>query len=61
MFCLDLGAKHQHYHRVTAVEMSPIDDTLMTASLDETVRMWDLRSSTCQVKIGYGFNIFYLI
>lgn len=34
--------------RVTAIEMSPIDDTLLTASLDETVRFWDLRSSTCQ-------------
>ncbi|OBZ81408.1 WD repeat-containing protein 82 [Choanephora cucurbitarum] len=37
-----------HKKRVTAVEMSPIDDTLMTSSLDHTVRLWDLRSSTCQ-------------
>ncbi|KAI8094826.1 Hydantoinase B/oxoprolinase-domain-containing protein [Gilbertella persicaria] len=37
-----------HKKRVTAVEMSPIDDTLMTSSLDQTVRLWDLRSSTCQ-------------
>ena len=37
-----------HKKRVTAVEMSPINDTVMTASLDETIRMWDLRSSTCQ-------------
>jgi WD40 repeat protein len=44
--------------RVTAVEMSPNDDTVMTSSLDETVRLWDLRSSTCQVRIfGALFNM----
>ncbi|KAI8642314.1 hypothetical protein BD408DRAFT_416600 [Parasitella parasitica] len=37
-----------HKKRVIAVEMSPIDDTVMTSSLDQTVRLWDLRSSTCQ-------------
>lgn len=35
--------------RVIAVEMSPVNDTVMTSSLDQTVRLWDLRSSTCQV------------
>ena len=27
--------------------MSPIDDTFMSGSLDNTVRLWDLRSPTC--------------
>ncbi|KAG0746712.1 hypothetical protein G6F57_007732 [Rhizopus arrhizus] len=37
-----------HKKRVTAVEMSPIDESFLTSSLDETVRLWDLRSSTGQ-------------
>lgn len=36
--------------RVTTIDVSPIDDRVLTASLDETVRLWDLRSSTGQVK-----------
>ncbi|KAI9281939.1 WD40-repeat-containing domain protein [Sporodiniella umbellata] len=42
-----------HKKRVTAIEMSPIDDSFLTSSLDETVRLWDLRSSTGQGLI-YG-------
>ncbi|KAI8885845.1 WD40 repeat-like protein [Backusella circina FSU 941] len=37
-----------HKKRVINLEMSPADDTVITSSLDETVRLWDLRSSTCQ-------------
>ncbi|KAI7906358.1 Hydantoinase B/oxoprolinase-domain-containing protein [Cokeromyces recurvatus] len=37
-----------HKKRVTSISMSPINDTVLTSSLDETVRLWDLRSSTCQ-------------
>jgi COMPASS component SWD2 len=28
--------------------MSPVDDTFLSASLDDTVRFWDLRTSACQ-------------
>ncbi|CEJ03785.1 hypothetical protein RMCBS344292_17762 [Rhizopus microsporus] len=37
-----------HKKRVTTIDVSPIDDRVLTASLDETVRLWDLRSSTGQ-------------
>ncbi|KAG1037131.1 hypothetical protein G6F46_012701 [Rhizopus delemar] len=33
--------------------MSPIDDSFLTSSLDETVRLWDLRTSTGQ-GVVYG-------
>jgi WD40 repeat protein len=28
--------------------MSPVDDTFLSASLDSTVRLWDLRTNACQ-------------
>ncbi|KAI9499599.1 WD repeat domain 82-like protein [Zychaea mexicana] len=37
-----------HKQRVVSLEMSPLDDSLLSASLDNTVRLWDLRSSACQ-------------
>ncbi|KAH8549490.1 WD repeat domain 82-like protein [Umbelopsis sp. PMI_123] len=37
-----------HKKKVISVEMSPLDDVFLSASLDETVRLWDLRSSSCQ-------------
>ena len=29
--------------------MSPIDDTVISGSLDKTIRLWDLRSPNCHV------------
>jgi len=36
-----------HTKKVISLEMSPVDDTFMSGSLDNTVRLWDLRSPTC--------------
>ncbi|ELR12047.1 WD domain, G-beta repeat-containing protein [Acanthamoeba castellanii str. Neff] len=37
-----------HRDRVTSLAMSPVDDTFLSASLDSTVRLWDLRTNACQ-------------
>ncbi|KAG0169547.1 member of Set1p complex, histone methyl transferase [Apophysomyces sp. BC1015] len=37
-----------HKKRVLALEMSPLGDQFLSASLDETARLWDLRSAACQ-------------
>ncbi|KAI7963088.1 hypothetical protein MJO28_001182 [Puccinia striiformis f. sp. tritici] len=34
--------------RVVSLEMSPRDDTVLSGSTDDTVRLWDLRSPSCQ-------------
>lgn len=36
-----------HTKKVISLQMSPIDDNFMSGSLDNTVRLWDLRSPTC--------------
>ena len=36
-----------HTKKVISLQMSPVDDTFMSGSLDNTVRLWDLRSPTC--------------
>lgn len=33
-----------HKNKVVALEMSPVDDTFLSASINETVQMWDLRT-----------------
>lgn len=43
-------ADTSYLDRVTSLEMSPMDDTFLSASEDDTVRMWDLRSNTAQVR-----------
>ncbi|KAH9455069.1 hypothetical protein MJO28_012569 [Puccinia striiformis f. sp. tritici] len=37
-----------HKRRVVSLEMSPRDDTVLSGSTDDTVRLWDLRSPSCQ-------------
>ncbi|CAN9511758.1 unnamed protein product [Ophioblennius macclurei] len=37
-----------HTARVIALSMSPVDHTFISGSLDETIRIWDLRSPICQ-------------
>jgi len=37
-----------HKSKVQSLEMSPVDDTFLSAAVDDTVRLWDLRSPSCQ-------------
>lgn len=37
-----------HEDRVVSLELSPTDDNIISASQDNTVRLWDLKSPTCQ-------------
>jgi len=37
-----------HTDRVVALEMSPKEDILASASMDDTARLWDLRTVNCQ-------------
>lgn len=37
-----------HEKRVVSLELSPNDDTIISAAHDNTVRLWDLKSPTCQ-------------
>ena len=36
-----------HTAKVVSLSLSPVDDTIISSSLDKTVRMWDLRSPDC--------------
>ncbi|CAO3569198.1 unnamed protein product [Mortierella alpina] len=38
---------HGHEKKVTALEMSPLDDQFLAGS-EDAIRLWDLRSPTCQ-------------
>lgn len=40
-----------HGALVHDIEMSPLDDTFLSASYDESIRLWDLRSSKAQAII----------
>jgi len=37
-----------HRDRVVSLAMSPRDDTFISGSLDNTVRLWDLNTNSCQ-------------
>ncbi|XP_049850372.1 WD repeat-containing protein 82-like [Schistocerca gregaria] len=43
-----------HSKPVCAMDISPIDDAVISGSLDNTVRLWDLRVSECVAKIRYA-------
>ena len=40
-----------HSKKVTSLEMSPVNDLFMSASLDNTIKLWDLRIPSCTVLI----------
>ncbi|EGG20682.1 hypothetical protein DFA_00543 [Cavenderia fasciculata] len=37
-----------HRNKVVSLSMSPVNDTFMSGSLDDTIRLWDLRTNVCQ-------------
>lgn len=37
-----------HKLQVLGLEMSPLEDVFLSTALDDSVRLWDLRSNTCQ-------------
>ncbi|GBF90019.1 hypothetical protein Rsub_02725 [Raphidocelis subcapitata] len=41
-----------HQARVTCVDMSPKNDTFLSAGQDRTVRLWDLRTPICQAVLS---------
>jgi COMPASS component SWD2 len=43
-----------HSRSVVAVEMSPKEDVFASASLDGTIRIWDLRSTDCQAAMHFS-------
>ncbi|WAR26516.1 WDR82-like protein [Mya arenaria] len=43
-----LSLHDNKYIRVVCLNMSPINDTFLSGSLDKTIRLWDLRSQNCQ-------------
>lgn len=36
------------------MDLSPVDDTFLSGSLDDTVRLWDLRTPECQGLLRYN-------
>ena len=37
--------------------MSPVDDIFLSGSLDNTIRLWDLKSANCAVSIYFSLLI----
>jgi len=38
------------FGRVITLSMSPVDDIFLSGSLDNTIRLWDLKSANCAVR-----------
>lgn len=43
--------------RVVSLNMSPINDSFLSGSLDKTIRLWDLRSQNCQVNCQLLYSL----
>jgi COMPASS component SWD2 len=37
-----------HTNKVVSIEVSPVDDCVLSGSIDKTVRLWDTRTNLCQ-------------
>jgi WD40 repeat protein len=42
---------------VVSLDVSPVDDTVISGSADETVRLWDLRDRSCHVGFSFKINL----
>ena len=42
-----------HARAITSLEMSPKEDILVSASMDDTIRLWDLRQTNCQAVMRF--------
>lgn len=42
--------------RVVSLEVHPLEDTFMSGSMDNTVRLWDMRSPNCRVSLSFGLS-----
>lgn len=48
--------------RVITLSMSPVDDIFLSGSLDNTIRLWDLKSANCAVSVFPSiFAIFVIV
>jgi COMPASS component SWD2 len=40
-----------HKKQVVSLEISPVDEQFLSSSLDDTVRLWNMKSPNCQVSL----------
>lgn len=49
IFCFIWSIAKGHRDRVVSLSMAPKSDFFLSSSLDNTIRLWDIKSPSCQV------------
>lgn len=50
-----------HSQQVTSLQLSPSDDTFISAAIDDTVRLWDIRSENSSVSSLFNYFLYNFI